>query len=113
MPAKKAFDLYTNPTSSPPGSRKKSSRCQPREGYSDPSAKKARTEDPPAPTPSKETTPPPGPIDQNPLSPVNQTPPPAPADTTPPTFADQTPPGQPKKYSRRSPYEHGPQLSQR
>ncbi|XP_062093914.1 lysine-rich arabinogalactan protein 18-like [Humulus lupulus] len=89
MPAERAFHLYTNPTSSPPTSTKKLNRCQPGEGCSDPSAKMAQTEGHPTPTPSKETTPPPVPVDHNP--------PPAPADTTPPTSTDQVPPGQPEK----------------
>ncbi|XP_062114773.1 proline-rich receptor-like protein kinase PERK8 [Humulus lupulus] len=92
MPAKKAFDLYTNPASN-----KKSSQCHPGEGCSDLSAKRARMEDPPAPTPTKETTPPSTPVNQNPPAPVDQTPPAAPANITPPVSTDQTPSGHPEK----------------
>ncbi|XP_062080947.1 uncharacterized protein LOC133785727 [Humulus lupulus] len=73
-PTDKVFNLYTNPTTTTPASKKKSNRRQPREGCSDPSVKRARTKDPPAPTPSKETTPPPGPADQNPPAPTDQNP---------------------------------------
>ncbi|XP_062089150.1 proline-rich receptor-like protein kinase PERK8 [Humulus lupulus] len=106
MPVERAFDLYTNPACN-----KKSSRRRPGEGCSDPSAKRARTEDPPAPTPTKETTPPPTPVNQNPPAPVDQTPPAAPADITPPVSTDQTP-SVFQKSSRRSPYKSSPRLSQ-
>ncbi|XP_062119134.1 alpha carbonic anhydrase 7-like [Humulus lupulus] len=93
MPAERAFDLYTNPMST-----KKSSRRQPGEGCSDPSAKRAQTEDPPAPTPTKERTPPPTHVNQNPSTPVEQTPPTAPADITPPVSIDQIPSGHPEGH---------------
>ncbi|XP_062089293.1 uncharacterized protein LOC133795855 [Humulus lupulus] len=80
MLVEKVFGLYTNPTTTTPANRKKSNWRHPGEGYSDPSAKRARTEDPPAPTPSKETTPPPSPANQNP---------PASADPSPPAQLDK------------------------
>ncbi|XP_062100281.1 uncharacterized protein LOC133806174 [Humulus lupulus] len=88
-PTLEAFDLYTNPTFVTPASRKKSNRCQPGEGCSDPSVKRARTEDPPAPTPSKETTPPPSPTGQTPPAPIDQNPS-APANPSPATQPDKT-----------------------
>ncbi|XP_062093902.1 uncharacterized protein LOC133799930 [Humulus lupulus] len=88
MLVEKAFNLYTNPTTTTPARRKKSNRRHPGEGCSDPSAKRARTEDPPTPTPSKEMTPPPGPADQT-L--------PAPTDQNPPTPTNPSPAAQPDK----------------
>ncbi|XP_062080701.1 uncharacterized protein LOC133785488 [Humulus lupulus] len=58
-----------------PASRKKSNRRKDGEGCNDPSVKRARTEDPPAPTPTKETTPPLGPTDQTPPEISKQNPP--------------------------------------
>ncbi|XP_062086236.1 classical arabinogalactan protein 9-like [Humulus lupulus] len=105
MPTDRAFNLYSKSAS-----KKKSSKRQPGEGCSNPSAKKARTGDPPTPTPTKETTPPPIPVkettppptsvNQNPPAPVEQTSPAAPADLTPPASTDQTPAGRPKEASR-------------
>ncbi|XP_062075293.1 uncharacterized protein LOC133779336 [Humulus lupulus] len=89
MSVEKAFDLYTNPTTTTPASRKKLNRRQLGEGCSDPSAKRARTEDPPTPTPSKEATPAPGPADQTPPAPTNQNPP-APANPSLATQPDKT-----------------------
>ncbi|XP_062114579.1 pollen-specific leucine-rich repeat extensin-like protein 3 [Humulus lupulus] len=86
-----------------PSSKKNGSRQHRGESNSNPPPKKARTTDPLIPVSSKETIPPPSPIDQTtPPAPVN-TPPPAPADQTtppvpvntpPPAPADQTPPDQ-------------------
>ncbi|XP_062119084.1 uncharacterized protein LOC133832806 [Humulus lupulus] len=85
MPSDDAFDLYRQPKTTAPASRKRGSMRHPGESNSDPSKKRARTEDPPAPIPSKETTPP---------APVDQTPPPAPVDPTPPTTVNPMPPDQ-------------------
>ncbi|XP_062100501.1 uncharacterized protein LOC133806414 [Humulus lupulus] len=59
--------------------------------------KKAWTGDPLVPVSSKETTPPPAPLDQmSPPAPTNQTSPPTPTDQTPPAApADQAPPAAP------------------
>ncbi|XP_062080768.1 uncharacterized protein LOC133785562 [Humulus lupulus] len=93
MPTEHAFDLYTKSAS-----KKKSHRCQSGEGCSNQPAKKPRTDDPHASTPTKETTPPPAPAREatpptptnpNPPSPVGQTPPPAPIDPMPPTSTVQ------------------------
>ncbi|XP_062085943.1 vegetative cell wall protein gp1-like [Humulus lupulus] len=90
MPSDDAFDLYSQPKTTAPASRKKESRQHPGESNSNPSKKRARIEDPPVPVPSKETTPPPAPIDQNPSpAPTDPTPSPAPVDQTPlPTPVD-------------------------
>ncbi|XP_062085487.1 proline-rich receptor-like protein kinase PERK8 [Humulus lupulus] len=91
MPSDDAFDLYSQPKTTAPASRKKESRRHPGEGSSNPSKKRARTEDLHAPAPSKETTPPPAPIDQTPLpAPVDSTPPPAPVDQNPPDQSGNT-----------------------
>ncbi|XP_062104020.1 uncharacterized protein LOC133815167 [Humulus lupulus] len=104
MPTDRAVDLYAKSAS-----KKKSSKRQPGEGCSNPSTKRTRIEDPHAPTPTKETTPPPAstkettlptPVNQDPLAPVKQTPPVAPADLTPPAFTDQTPAGRREEASR-------------
>ncbi|XP_062112506.1 proline-rich receptor-like protein kinase PERK10 [Humulus lupulus] len=93
MLAERAFDLYAKSAS-----KKKSHKRQSGEGYSNLPMKKSRTDDPPAPTPTKETTPPPAPareatptppVNLDPSSPVGQNPPPAPADLTPPTSTIQ------------------------
>ncbi|XP_062104700.1 pollen-specific leucine-rich repeat extensin-like protein 1 [Humulus lupulus] len=97
MPAKRAFDLYAKLAN-----KKKSNKRQSGKGCSNPSAKRSRTKDPPAPTPTKETTPPPAsareatppfPVNPDPPSPVGQTPPPAPTDLTPPASTVQKPAG--------------------
>ncbi|XP_062093822.1 lysine-rich arabinogalactan protein 18-like [Humulus lupulus] len=95
MLAEDQFDLYSEPDTVAPASNKKGSR-QPRgESSSNTPTKKAQTRDPPALVPSRETTPPPAPINQSsPLAPIDQTRPPAPANPTPPPPADQTPPDQ-------------------
>ncbi|XP_062100327.1 uncharacterized protein LOC133806217 [Humulus lupulus] len=100
MPAGQAFDLYAKSTS-----KKKSSKRQPREGCSNPSAKRSQIEDPPMPTPTKETTPPPAPAketssNQDPPAPVEQTPPPAHVDLTPPASTDQQHTGRREEASR-------------
>ncbi|XP_062085359.1 uncharacterized protein LOC133791446 [Humulus lupulus] len=91
-----------------PPSRKKSHKRQSGEGYSNPSTKKSRTENPHAPTPTKETTPPPAPtrdatppfpVNLDPPSSVGQTPPPAPANLTPPTSTVQQPAGRREEAS--------------
>ncbi|XP_062080516.1 uncharacterized protein LOC133785281 [Humulus lupulus] len=93
MHAERTFDLYTKSAN-----KKKSHRRQSEEGYSNLPTKKSRTDDPPAPTPMKETTPqpaptreatPPTPTNPDPPSPVGQTPPPAPVDPTPPASTVQ------------------------
>ncbi|XP_062100895.1 uncharacterized protein LOC133806822 [Humulus lupulus] len=95
MLAEDLFDMYSKPDPVAPSNKKKGSRKHRGESSWNPPTKKARTEDPLVPFPSKETTPPPTPIDQtSPLAPVDQTCPPAPANQTPPTHADQTPPDQ-------------------
>ncbi|XP_062089514.1 uncharacterized protein LOC133796049 [Humulus lupulus] len=76
MPSNDAFDLYSQPKTTAPASRKKGSKRHPGESSSDPSKKRVMTKDPPTPIPSKETTHPPAPVDQ--------TPPPASVDPTPP-----------------------------
>ncbi|XP_062114437.1 uncharacterized protein LOC133825524 [Humulus lupulus] len=85
------FDFYSAPDA--PGSKKKASRRHCEECSKDPPAKKACTEDPPAADPSKNTTPPPSPVEQQNMSvPVGSTPSPsAPADQTQP--ATSTPIG--------------------
>ncbi|XP_062100530.1 vegetative cell wall protein gp1-like [Humulus lupulus] len=97
MPAERDFDLYAKSKN-----KKKSHKRQSGEGCGNPSTKKSRTEDPPMPTPTKETTPPPAPardatppfpVNPDPPSPVGQTPPPAPANLTPPTSTVQQPAG--------------------
>ncbi|XP_062114888.1 uncharacterized protein LOC133828806 [Humulus lupulus] len=104
MPANRAFDLYAKSTS-----KKKSSKRHPREGCSNPSAKRSQTEDPPTPTTTEETTPPPDPAketsppiptNQDPPDPVEQTPPPAPVDLTPPASTDRQPAGHREEASR-------------
>ncbi|XP_062113945.1 uncharacterized protein LOC133824949 [Humulus lupulus] len=91
MPSDDAFDLYSLPKATAPASRKKESRRHPGESSSNPSKKRARIEDPPAPVPSKETTPPPAPVDQTlPPALVDQTPPPVPVDSTPPDKSGNT-----------------------
>ncbi|XP_062080152.1 predicted GPI-anchored protein 58 [Humulus lupulus] len=66
MPSGEAFDLYSNPNATAPASRR-----HPGESSSDPSKKRAWTEDPPAPTHSKDMTPPPAPVDLTPPAPRN------------------------------------------
>ncbi|XP_062109646.1 uncharacterized protein LOC133821232 [Humulus lupulus] len=79
------FDRYTAPAA--PSSWKKESKWHRGESSNAPSTKKARTEDLPAAAPSKETTPPPAPLDQqSPLAPAKQ-------NSTPPTPTNQTPQG--------------------
>ncbi|XP_062114010.1 actin cytoskeleton-regulatory complex protein PAN1-like [Humulus lupulus] len=73
VPSKDAFNIYTNIDVEAPVSRKRGSRRHPGESNSDPSKKKARTVDPPTPTPSKDTTPPPAPRNPTPLAPRNTT----------------------------------------
>ncbi|XP_062093829.1 sulfated surface glycoprotein 185-like [Humulus lupulus] len=80
-----AFDLYSNINAEGPASRRKVSRRHPVESSSDPSKKRARTEYPPTPPPSKDTTPP--------LAPLNPTPP-APLDPTPSAPRNPSPPAQ-------------------
>ncbi|XP_062089694.1 lysine-rich arabinogalactan protein 18-like [Humulus lupulus] len=83
MSAEDPFHLYSQPKTTAPASRKKESRQHPGESSSNPSRKRTRTEDPPIPIPSKETTSPPAPVDQtSPPTPVDQNPPPSPADQT-------------------------------
>ncbi|XP_062104263.1 extensin-like [Humulus lupulus] len=92
MPFDDAFGLDSLPKATAPTSRKKESRRHPGESSSDPSKKRAQTEDPPTPVPSKETTPPPALIDQTPpLAPIDPTPPPTPIDQTPPDQSGNTP----------------------
>ncbi|XP_062094108.1 uncharacterized protein LOC133800164 [Humulus lupulus] len=74
MPTGEAFDLYSNPNAMAPTSRKKVSRWHPRESSSDPSKKKAQADNPPAPTPSRDMTPPPAPVDLTPPAPRNPIP---------------------------------------
>ncbi|XP_062089581.1 uncharacterized protein LOC133796115 [Humulus lupulus] len=77
-----AFKLYNKPKARTSASKRKESRQYPGESSSDPSKKRARTEKPPTPVPSKEITPPPAPIDptpptsidSTPLAPINPTP---------------------------------------
>ncbi|XP_062089687.1 uncharacterized protein LOC133796226 [Humulus lupulus] len=97
MSAEDPFNLYSELDPVAPASKKKGSRQHRGESSSNPPTKKARTGDPQTPVPSKETTPPPAPIDQSsPPAPKDQTLPPAPANKTPPAPApaDQTPPDQ-------------------
>ncbi|XP_062116122.1 uncharacterized protein LOC133830212 [Humulus lupulus] len=95
MSAEDLFDLYNELEPAAPPSKKKGSRQHHGESSSNPLTKKVRTADPPMPAPSKETTPPPAPIDRtSPPAPVNQTHPPAPVNQPPPALADQTPPDQ-------------------
>ncbi|XP_062118730.1 vegetative cell wall protein gp1-like [Humulus lupulus] len=86
MPSGEVFDLYRNPNATAPASRKKASRRHPGESSSDPSKKRAQTENPPAPTPSKDMT--------SPLAPVDPTPP-ASVDPTSTVPIDPTPPAPP------------------
>ncbi|XP_062108674.1 vegetative cell wall protein gp1-like [Humulus lupulus] len=89
------FDLYSELEPAAPSSKKKGSRQHRGESSSNPPAKKTQNADPPIPVPSKETTPPPAPIDQmSPPALVDQTRPPTPINQPPPAPADQTPPDQ-------------------
>ncbi|XP_062103586.1 uncharacterized protein LOC133814671 [Humulus lupulus] len=91
MSAEDPFNMYSEPDPVTPASKKKGSRQHRGESSSNPPTKKAQTEDPPIPVPSKETTPPPAPVDQtSPPAPVDQTPPPAPADQTLPDQKGKT-----------------------
>ncbi|XP_062118320.1 uncharacterized protein LOC133831934 [Humulus lupulus] len=95
MSAEDLFDLYSEPEPAAPPSKKKWSRQHLGESSSIPLTKKIQIADPPTPASSKETTPPPAPIDQtSPPAPVDQTHPPAPVNQPPPTPTDQTPPDQ-------------------
>ena len=90
MPSEDMFDLYSAPDA--PASKKKASRRHRGECSKEPPAKKTRTEDLPVAGPSKNTTPPPSPLQQQSLpAPVGSTPPPpAPVDQTQPTAPTQT-----------------------
>ncbi|XP_062080458.1 uncharacterized protein LOC133785223 [Humulus lupulus] len=95
MSAEDPFNLYSEFDPVAPASKKNGSRQHRGESSSNPPTKKAQTGDPPVSDPSKETTPPPAPINQSsPPAPEDQTLPPSPANQTPPTPADQTPPDQ-------------------
>ncbi|XP_062103526.1 pollen-specific leucine-rich repeat extensin-like protein 1 [Humulus lupulus] len=95
MSTEDLFDLYCEPKPVTPLSKKKGSRQHRRESSKNSPTKKVRTGDPPMPVPSKETKPPPAPIDQtSPPAPVNHTHPLAPVNQPPPAPADQTPPDQ-------------------
>ncbi|XP_062118878.1 uncharacterized protein LOC133832569 [Humulus lupulus] len=95
MSAEDLFNLYSEPEPAAPPSKKKGSRKHRGESSSNPLTKKFWTADPPMPAPSKETTPPPAPIDQtSPPTPVDQTHPLAPVNQPPPASGDQTPPDQ-------------------
>ncbi|XP_062089291.1 uncharacterized protein LOC133795853 [Humulus lupulus] len=83
-----AFNLYSNPKAKTPASRRKESKRYPGESSSDPSKKRARTEDPPTHVPSKESTLPPAPVDPTP---------PDPFDPIPPALVNPTPPDQSRK----------------
>ncbi|XP_062100093.1 uncharacterized protein LOC133805965 [Humulus lupulus] len=81
MSAEDPFDLYSQTKTTTLASRKKESRKHPGESSSNPSRKMTWTEDPPVLVPSKDTTPPPAPVDQtSPPTPIDQTPPPSPTD---------------------------------
>ncbi|XP_062075503.1 allergen Asp f 7 homolog [Humulus lupulus] len=89
MSAEDLFDLYSEPEPIAPSSKKKRSRQHRGESSSNPPTKNTRTVDPPIPVPSKETTPPPAPIDQtSPPAPVDQTCPSAPVNQPPLAPAD-------------------------
>ncbi|XP_062114344.1 anther-specific proline-rich protein APG-like [Humulus lupulus] len=88
MTSGEAFDLYSKPKAKTSANRRKESRRYLGESSSDPSKKKAQTEDPPAPVPSKETTPPPAP-DPTPPAPFDPTPP-APINPMPPDQSGKT-----------------------
>ncbi|XP_062073786.1 allergen Asp f 7 homolog [Humulus lupulus] len=89
MSAEDMFDLYNEPEPTAPSSKKNGSRQHRGESSSNPPAKKTQTADSPIPDPSKETMPPPTPIDQtSPPAPVDQTRPPAPVNQPPPAPAD-------------------------
>ncbi|XP_062104255.1 proline-rich receptor-like protein kinase PERK8 [Humulus lupulus] len=95
MSAEDLFDLYSEPEPAAPSRKKKGSRQHRGVSSSNPPKKKTQTADPPIPVPSKETMPPPAPIDQtSPPTLVNQTCPPTPLNQPPPAPADQTPPDQ-------------------
>ncbi|XP_062118962.1 actin cytoskeleton-regulatory complex protein PAN1-like [Humulus lupulus] len=92
MPSKDMFDLYSVPDA--PASKKKASRQHREECSEEPPAKKSCTEDPPAKKsctedPSKNTIPPPSPLEQQtPPTPVEST-------LSPPASVDQTQPAAP------------------
>ncbi|XP_062079289.1 uncharacterized protein LOC133783657 [Humulus lupulus] len=93
MSSEDLFKLYNVPTV--PSSKKKESRRHCGESSKAPPTKNARTRDPPAAVPSRETTPPPAPLDQtSPLAPTDQTSPPAPDQTPPQAPTSQMPPAQ-------------------
>ncbi|XP_062104325.1 uncharacterized protein LOC133815502 [Humulus lupulus] len=95
MSTKDMFELYNVPVPTAPSSKKKGSRQHRGETNQNPPTKKARTGDPPTPVHSKETTPPPTPLDQtSPPAPTDQISPPAPADQIAPS-ADQASPAAP------------------
>ncbi|XP_062114441.1 vegetative cell wall protein gp1-like [Humulus lupulus] len=95
MSVEDIFDLYSEPEPAARPSKKKGSKQHRGESSSNPPTKKTQIADPPIPVPSKETTPPPAPIDQtSPPAPTDQTRPPAPVNQHPPAPADQTPPDQ-------------------
>ncbi|XP_062103808.1 uncharacterized protein LOC133814922 [Humulus lupulus] len=89
MPSREAFDLYNNINVEAPASRKRGSRRHRGESSSDPSKKRARTKDPPAPPSFKDTTPPPAPLNPTPPAPLHSNPL-APRNPSPPNQSGKT-----------------------